>query len=111
MRDITMRVSIVFKYIVLLSGLGALQIAAACDFPPKELTQKPRSEFRGPYTNNAYGYFTVIPHGFTGYSEAPPGPLHGFGLIVGEAPQSYINVSGEANSLGYESASEAAAKL
>jgi hypothetical protein len=73
--------------------------ASACDFPPKELLQKPRREFKGRYENKAYGYSVVIPKGFVGYDVINPFYQQGFGIVFGEQPQSYINLYGEKNSL------------
>jgi hypothetical protein len=47
---------------VLVPGLRAQY----CDFPPKELTEGERREYRGLYENKAYGYSIVIPADLAG---------------------------------------------
>ena len=39
-----------------------------CDFPIRSVSKPPRTEWRGRYENDAYGYSVVIPKGFVGYS-------------------------------------------
>lgn len=88
--------------VMLLLG-GVVPQVGACDFPPKELLQKPRREFRGFYQNKAYGYSVVIPKGLVGYDTVNPFYQKGFGIVFGEQPQSYINLYAERNSLEDES--------
>jgi hypothetical protein len=83
----------------LVPGITSKQ-SSDCSFPPKDLLQKPRTEYRGEYANEAYEYYVVIPDKLVGYDQPTP-PHHGFGIVVGERPQSYITVNGEKNSLEY----------
>jgi hypothetical protein len=83
---------------VLLLLVPFVKQASACDFPPKELLQEPRREFRGLYQNKSYGYSVVIPTGFVGYDVVNPFYQQGFGIVFGEQPQSYINLYAEKNS-------------
>jgi len=85
--------------ICLLSSPVAMGQSNSCEIVPKGLLGEPHSEWRGFYDNKVYEYSVVIPAGLVGYDVAPPAPLHGFGIPLGEAPQSYIFVSGEWNSL------------
>jgi len=79
-----------------------------CRLVPEHLRSRLRTEWRGRYTNLEYLYSVAIPRGLTAYSEAEPGPQHGFGLPFGASPESYILVQGEANALE-RSADEVAA--
>ena len=72
----------------------------ACDFPPKSFLNTPRREFRGPYINRTFGYSVVIPKTLGGYDGSDPATAqHGFGILVGDPPQGYLVINGEANSL------------
>jgi hypothetical protein len=78
-----------------------------CDLVPKALLQEPRMEYRGVYVNEAYFYSVLIPDSLVGYDQRTP-PHHGFGIPLGEEPQSYIYVGGEANAYDYEEPVDAA---
>lgn len=82
--------------------------SSPCDLVPKGLRQKPRSEWRGRYVNEVYWYSVSIPENLTGYDVAPPAPLHGFGIALGDSPQSYIFVDGASNSLEFDAPIDAA---
>jgi len=84
--------------------------AQYCDFPPKELKQGQRREYRGLYKNKAYGYSVVIPNNLVGYDDANPLYQKGFGIIGGAEPKSYVYVNGEPNSLEYTRPAEAASQ-
>jgi hypothetical protein len=88
--------------ILSLSATGSYSQSSPCELVPKSLLQEPRSEWKGHYVNEPYTYSLEIPERLTGYAEVPPAPLHGFGIPLGEAPQSYIYVGGEANAYDYE---------
>ncbi len=81
----------------ILAGLATRSIC--CDFPPKGLLEQPRAEFRGGYVNAVYRYSVNIPAELTGYSAPAPAPQHGFGLILGNHDNAYIDVDAERNSL------------
>jgi len=93
------RFNLLLIAVVMLLFGGAVQRMRACDFPPKELLNGPRREFKGLYQNKAYDYSVLIPKGFVGYDVVNPFYQTGFGIIFGEQPQSYINVFAEKNSL------------
>jgi hypothetical protein len=78
-----------------------------CGFPPQQLLEKPRNEYHNRYVNWEYEYSVAIPGNLTGYDQAD-GPHHGFGIILGQKDQSYIDVNGEANSLEFHDPSDAA---
>jgi hypothetical protein len=94
--------------ILSLSPTGSYSQSSSCELVPKSLLQEPRSEWKGHYVNEPYTYSLEIPEGLTGYAEVPPAPLHGFGIPLGEAPQSYLYVGGEANAYDYEVSVDAA---
>lgn len=85
--------------------------AQYCDFPPKELTQGERREYRGLYENKAYGYSVVIPNDLVGYDDANPFYQKGFGMILGVEPKSYVFVNGEPNSLEFARPADAASQF
>jgi len=68
----------------------------------------PRREYRGPYSNGAYLYSVVIPDHLVGYDGTNPFYQHGFGIILGEKPYSYVMVDGSPNSLEFPTAADAA---
>jgi hypothetical protein len=85
--------------------------AQDCNFPPKELTQRQHREYRGQYENKAYGYSVVIPANLVGYDGVNPFYQHGFGLLLGAEPQSYVFVNGEPNSLEFARPVDAASQF
>jgi len=85
--------------------------AQGCSFSPKELTQGERREYRGAYENKAYGYSVVIPANLVGYDGVNPFYQHGFGLLLGAEPQSYVFVNGEPNSLEFARPVDAASQF
>jgi hypothetical protein len=84
--------------------------AGVCnDFAFKELLKgAPRYEYRGRYVNREYQYSVRVPKGLTAYDGRSEANHQGFGLALGEPPQSYIFVGGEHNSLEYDVSREAA---
>lgn len=85
--------------------------AQDCSFPPKELTQGQRREYRGLYENKAYGYSVAIPANLVGYDGANPFYQQGFVILLGADPKSYIFVNGEPNSLEFARPADAAARF
>lgn len=85
--------------------------AQSCNFAPKELTQGEHREYRGAYENKAYGYSVVIPSNLVGYDGVNPFYQHGFGMFLGEEPQSYVFVNGEPNSLEFARPVDAASQF
>jgi hypothetical protein len=85
--------------------------AQDCDFPPKELTQGQRREYRGLYENKAYGYSVVIPSDLVGFDDVNPFYQRGFGIILGGKSQSYIVVDGDKNSLEFARPADAASRF
>ncbi|MFZ0819221.1 MAG: hypothetical protein WAM91_04075 [Candidatus Acidiferrales bacterium] len=85
--------------------------AQDCNFPPKDLTQGERREYKNLYENRAYGYSIVIPTNLVGYDDVNPLYQHGFGIALGAEPKSYIFVDGEPNSLEFASPSDAASRF
>jgi hypothetical protein len=85
--------------------------AQGCNFSPKELTQGERREYRDAYENKAYGYSVVIPANLVGYDGVNPFYQHGFGMLLGAEPQSYVFVNGEPNSLEFARPVDAAAQF
>ncbi|MBS1808618.1 MAG: hypothetical protein JST84_10545 [Acidobacteria bacterium] len=47
-----------------------------------------------------------IPKGRTGYSDLPPSPQHGFGIVLSWEPRAYLYVDGSYNSLEVKQAKE-----
>lgn len=97
---------------LLLSPAGA-QRAVCNDFPFTQLLKglpRSRYEYRGQYVNLAYEYSVRIPKGLTAYDGRDQARHDGFGLALGESPQSYIFVRGEPNSLEYDTARQAATR-
>lgn len=81
------------------------------DFPIRSVSTSPRTEWRGRYENDAYGYSVIIPKGFVGYSGPDGFPQHGFGIVIGTDDRaSYASVSGYANTLEHASPAAAAAQ-
>lgn len=74
------------------------------------MTGPPRSryEYRGPYVNLAYEYSVRIPKGLTAYDGRDEARHNGFALALGKPPQSVIFVSGDPNSVEYNTPREAA---
>jgi hypothetical protein len=97
-------------FAVIACGFVPESQAQYCDFPPKELMQAQRREYRGLYKNKAYGYSVVIPNDLVGYDDANSLYQKGFGIIGGAEPKSYVFVNGEPNSLEYARPAEAASK-
>jgi hypothetical protein len=85
--------------------------AQGCNFPPKELTQGERREYHGAYKNEAYGYSVVIPANLVGYDDVNPFYQHGFGILLGAEPQTYVFVNGEPNSLEFPRPVDAASQF
>lgn len=81
-----------------------------CTLVPSALLEEPRSTFSGVYKNESFGYSVVIPGSLKGF-DADLATHHGFGVVLGEAPQSYLEVEGRANSLGHRTAREAARRF
>ncbi len=93
----------------LLLSLAGNQASPCNAFAFKGLLKgAPRYEYRGRYVNRAYEYSVKIPKGLTAYDGRDEGNHQGFGLALGEPPQSYIFVGGEHNSLEYHTPREAA---
>jgi hypothetical protein len=67
-----------------------------------------RYEYRGRYVNLSYEYSVRIPKGFTAYDGRDETNHNGFVLGLGKAPQSVIFVSGEHNSMEYNTPREVA---
>ena len=57
--------------------------------------------------NESFGYSVVIPDSLNGY-DTDQATHHGFGVILGEAPQSYLDVQGRENTLAHRTARKAA---
>lgn len=85
--------------------------AQNCSFPPKDLTQGERREYRGLYENKAYGYSVAIPTNLVGYDGVNPLYQQGFGILLGTEPKSYILLNGEPNSLEYARPADAAVRF
>lgn len=87
--------------------------AGACDdFPFRKLLDgAPRYSYRGEYVNRAYEYAVMLPEGLTAYDGRDQANHEGFGLALGEPPQSFIFVRGEHNSLEYETPRDAATQM
>lgn len=85
--------------------------AQDCSFPPEELSQGQRREYRGLYENKAYGYSVEIPTDLVGYDGANPLYQQGFGIILGAEPKSYILANGEPNSLEFTRPVDAASQF
>jgi hypothetical protein len=85
--------------------------AQNCSFPPKELTQGQSRAYRGLYENKAYGYSVEIPTDLVGHDGVNPFYQHGFGIISGGDPHSYIVVDGDKNSLEFASPADAATRF
>lgn len=102
------------KFIIALICVSTLSVAAAmaqaCSFPPDELVENSNAkrDYKGVYTNDAYGYSVVIPEHHVGYASVDPLYQHGFGIILEPRPRGYLLVNGEANSLEYVSSAIAA---
>lgn len=80
-----------------------------CALVPPRLTEHPRNEFKRHYENNSYGYAVDIPNGLIAYDTGAEAVAHhGFGIPLGDNPQSYLMVYAEPNSLGFPSAAAAA---
>jgi hypothetical protein len=84
--------------------------AQYCNFPPKELLQGERREYRGLYENRAYDYSVVIPTDLVGYDGVNPFYQSGFGIIFGPESKSYIVVDSEKNSLEFTRPADAASQ-
>jgi hypothetical protein len=79
-------------------------IAQYCgDFPEPDFYDSDALTFEGKYRNYTYGYSLTIPDGLVAYGEIPPAPHHGFGIVLSWQPRSYVYVSGDYNSMEYES--------
>jgi hypothetical protein len=81
------------------------------EFPFKQLLKGPpkaRYEYRALYVNKAYQYSIVIPKGLTAYDGRSEPNHQGFGIALDDSLQSFIFVRGENNSLGHDTAHEAA---
>jgi hypothetical protein len=79
-----------------------------CNFPPKALAQGEHREYSGLYENQTYGYSVVLPADLIGYDTANPLYQHGFGIIFGTEPKSYIFVIGGPNSIEFTNPTDAA---
>lgn len=84
--------------------------AQYCNFPPKELLQGERREYRGLYENRTYDYSVVIPTDLVGYDGVNPFYQSGFGIIFGPESKSYIVVDSEKNSLEFTRPTDAASQ-
>jgi hypothetical protein len=82
--------------------------AQYCQFPPHALLDGPRRQYTGRYENGAYGYSVVIPDRLVGYDVVNPFYQHGFGIILGKKPYSYLSVDGSPNSLEFATPLDAA---
>jgi len=85
--------------------------AMACDLFPNGFFQEPRVKYTGLYRNEAYGYIVMIPNHVAGYDGADAPRHNGFGIALGEPPQSYILVQADPNSLDDGAAVDAALRL
>lgn len=100
---------VIATFVSLLLGCLAPDLRAqSCNLPPKESAQTGHREYRGTYTNRAYGYSLVIPEGLAGYGDPSPFYQHGLGISVGAEPQSYLFANGEPNSLEFATPRDAA---
>src|SRR5437762_11520330 len=95
---------IILLLTVALSGAAQDRV---CALVPSDLLEQPRPMFSGLYKNESFGYSVVIPEPLKGY-ESAEATHHGFGLALGEVPQSYLDVEGRENSLDNRTAREAA---
>src|SRR5215510_4486512 len=111
-----MRTSMLIISIVvglLLSSAGSQ--AGACDdlSGVKQLMAGPpmsRYEYRGRYVNWAYEYSVRIPKGLTGYDGRDQARHNGFALALDQESQSVVFVSGDPNSIEYNTPREAATR-
>lgn len=95
--------------IALLLSPAGRQAGACHDFPFKRLLNgAPRYAYRGRYVNDAYRYTVTIPRGLTAYDGREQARHSGFGLALGEPPQSFIFVRADSNSVEYDTPREAA---
>lgn len=69
-----------------------------------------RYEYRGRYVNLAYGYSVRIPKGVTACDGREEARHSGFALALGKTSQSVIFVSGDPNSMEYNTPREVAAR-
>lgn len=69
-----------------------------------------RYEYRGRYVNWPYEYSVIIPKRLKGYDGRAEDSHNGFGLALGAPLQSVIFVSGEHNSVEYDTPREAATR-
>lgn len=76
------------------------------NFPARQFDESQSTKWKNRYTNLAYGYSVRIPKGRTGYSDLPPSPQHGFGLVLSWEPRAYLYVDGSYNSLEVKNAKE-----
>lgn len=98
---------------LLLSSTGSQ--ADACDDLSgfKQLMAGPprsRYEYRGRYVNWAYEYSVRIPKGLTGYDGRDQARHNGFALALDKGSQCVVFVSGDPNSIEYNTPREAAAR-
>lgn len=110
MKTFNLGIGVVLALLFIVQTPIPAQQANTCDVVPEGLLLTPRSEYQGLYINKEYHYSVRIPNNLVGYDQPNP-PHHGFGIIIGDKPQSYIEVNGEANSLEYETPREAALRL
>ena len=97
--------------LLLAAALGMPPPASACDFRPQALIDGPHARWTGTFRHERYRYTVVIPKGYVGYSSAQGFSHHGFGVVIGSPPVSYVYVDGSANSLAHASATAAATQL
>ena len=110
MKTVNLGIGIILALLFTIATPIFAQQGGYCDVVPKGFRLTPRSKYRGLYINKAYHYSVRIPGNLVGYDQSAP-PHHGFGMITGDSPQSYIEVNGEANSLEYETPRDAALRL
>jgi hypothetical protein len=105
-RSLTLLINIAVAFLLSFAGN---QPGKCNDFVFKKLLEgPPRSEYRGRYVNRYHEYSVVIPKGLAAYDVPDPANHEGFGLALGNPPESYIFVRGVHNSLEYEAPEEAA---
>ncbi|HXI91061.1 MAG TPA: hypothetical protein VNO24_13680 [Blastocatellia bacterium] len=70
------------------------------DFPEKRFDESENTKWTNRYVNFVYRYSVKIPKGLSGYSDLPPSPQHGVGIVLSWEPRAYIYFDGSYNSSG-----------
>ncbi len=68
------------------------------NFPEKPFADSENYKWTRRYLNYVYGYGVNIPKGLTGYSDLPPSPQHGFGIVLSWESRAYLYFDGSYNS-------------